>query len=84
MKTATHFERASINREVQKTAPSVTGEIRQVYKPQRGKVLLAAGLLGVLSAAFILAAPELGLATAIGGTLLAGISSAGVTLLARR
>ena len=49
----------------------------------RGRLLLVSGLLGLLGAAFICAVPELGIASAVGGAL-AGLGSAGVTLLARR
>jgi hypothetical protein len=52
-------------------------------KPSHAKLLLGAGLLGVVGAAFVLAAPELGLASVLGGTI-AGIGSAGMTILARR
>lgn len=53
-------------------------------KRPRGKVLLLAGILALVAAGFVVALPELGAATALTGTILAGFSSAGVTLLARR
>lgn len=61
-------------------------EVELVPAPQRkktGMILLAGGVLGVVSVGFVLAAPEIGLASAVAGTL-AGIGSAGVTLLARK
>lgn len=54
------------------------------HKRARGKLLFAAGILGILSAVCIIAAPELGLTAAISGTLIAGAGSAGMTLLSRR
>jgi hypothetical protein len=47
------------------------------------RLLLAGGVLGIVGVAFVLAAPELGVASAVGGAL-AGIGSAGMTLLARK
>jgi len=61
-------------------------EVFPQYAPRQrshGKLLLVGGVLGVLGAGFILAAPELGFASALGGAL-AGIGSAGVTMLARK
>jgi len=49
----------------------------------RGKMLLAGGLLGLVGAGFIVFAPELGIVSAVGGVL-AGVGSAGMTLLARK
>jgi hypothetical protein len=52
-------------------------------KRSRGKILFAGGVLGVVGVAFVLAAPELGVLSAVGGTL-ASIGSAGITILSRR
>jgi hypothetical protein len=49
----------------------------------RGRLLLAGGFLGLVGAGFICLAPELGIASAVGGVL-AGVGSAGMTLLARK
>lgn len=64
-------------------APKASAK-RLSHKRARGKLLLGAGLLGLASAACIIAAPELGLVAAMGGTLIAGAGSAGMTILARR
>jgi hypothetical protein len=56
---------------------------RRARGPSKAKLLLAGGVLGIVGAGFILAAPELGFASALGGTI-AGIGSAGITLLARK
>jgi len=57
---------------------------RPTRKRVRGKILFVGGLLALVGAGFILAAPQLGIGVAIAGTLLASLASAGVTLLARR
>jgi hypothetical protein len=52
------------------------------HKKSRGKLLLAGGVLGIVGAGFVLLAPELGFASAVGGTI-AALGSAGMTLLSR-
>jgi hypothetical protein len=71
--------------EAPKIRPSI-GAKREtpMRKRPRGKVLLAAGILAIVAASFMVALPEIGAMAAFTGTILAGISSAGVTLLARR
>ena len=82
--TEQYVERLMIDEAPQIPTPFVKGEVERARKRSHGKLLFAAGLLGIVSAAFILAAPELGMMAAIGGTLLAGAGSAGMTILARR
>jgi hypothetical protein len=49
---------------------------RRARGPSKAKLLLAGGVLGIVGAGFILAAPE--------WDTIAGIGSAGITLLARK
>ncbi len=59
--------------------------VQVIEAPSRShvKLMLAGGVLGIIGAAFMFAAPELGFASAFGG-LLAGVGSASMTLIARR
>ena len=61
-----------------------TDEVRPARKRSSGKLLLVAGLVALVGAASILAAPEISIMTAIGAAVVAGISSASITFLARR
>ena len=82
MKTAEELEDITVYQNEDGRIVSFERKLPQYHKKSRGKILMAAGVLGVVGTGFILAAPELGVAAAIGGTI-AALGSAGMTLLSR-
>ena len=89
--TAEYSRESSMVERVPNPFASVEGQVRPhrtsgrpASKRVRGKVLFTGGLFGLMGSVFILASPKLGLPLAVAGMLVAGLLSAGATLLARR